>query len=113
VEGLLLRGLFSGHPRLVGMCRELYEHRAWLWTFLEQEVEPTNKASERALRHAVIWRKLSFGTQSAGGSQFVERVLTVVHTCRQQGENVLDYLSACIQAWRHGRAPPPLLAGGF
>src|SRR5262249_38838638 len=56
VEGLLLRGLFSGPPRLVGMCRELYEHRAWLWTFLEQEVEPTNNASERALRHAVIWR---------------------------------------------------------
>jgi hypothetical protein len=44
VEGLLLRGLFSGHPRLVGMCRELYDHRAWLWTFLEQEVEPMNNA---------------------------------------------------------------------
>jgi hypothetical protein len=75
VEGLLLRGLFSGQPRLVGMCRELYEHRVWLWTFLEQEVEPTNNASERALRHAVIWRKLSFGTQSAGGSRFVETML--------------------------------------
>jgi hypothetical protein len=48
------------------MCRELYDHRAWLWTFLAVEgVEPTNNASERALRHAVIWRKLSFGTQSA------------------------------------------------
>jgi hypothetical protein len=34
---------------------------------VEQEVEPTNNARERALRHAVIWRKLSFGTQSAGG----------------------------------------------
>jgi hypothetical protein len=54
VEGLRLRGLFSGQPRLVGMCRELYEHRQWLWTFLEQEVEPTNNASERALRHAGI-----------------------------------------------------------
>jgi hypothetical protein len=32
------------------MCRELHDHRAWLWTFLEQEVEPTNNASERALR---------------------------------------------------------------
>jgi transposase len=83
VEGLLLRGLFSGHPRLVGMCRELYEHRPWLWTFVEQEVEPTNNASERALRHAVIWRKLSFGTQSAGGSRFVETMLTVMETCRQ------------------------------
>ena len=80
----LLRGLFSGQPRLVGMCRELYVHRQWLWTFLEQEVEPTNNASERALRHAVIWRKLCFGTQSAGGSRFVETMLTVMETCRQQ-----------------------------
>jgi transposase IS66 family protein len=78
VEGLPLRGLFSGHSRLVGMCRELYEHREWLWTFLEQEVEPTNNASERALRHAVIWRKLSFGTWSAGGSRFVETMLTLI-----------------------------------
>jgi transposase len=68
VEGLLLRGLFSRHPRLVGMCRELYDHRQWLWTFLEQEVEPTNNASERALWHAVIWRKLFFGIQSAGAA---------------------------------------------
>ena len=49
-----------------GMCEPLYDHRDWLWTFLEVDgVEPTNNASERALRHAVIWRKLSFGTQSA------------------------------------------------
>jgi Transposase IS66 family len=60
-----------------GMCRELYDHRQWLWTFLEVEgVELTNNASERALRHPVIWRKLSFGTQSAAGSRFVETMLT-------------------------------------
>jgi hypothetical protein len=93
-----LRGLFSGHPHLVGMCRELYEHRPWLWTFLEQEVEPTNNASERALRHAVIWRKLSFGTQSAGGSRFVETMLTVIETCRQQSRNVFAYVTAAVQA---------------
>ena len=79
------------------MCRELYEHRAWLWTFLEQEVEPTNNASERALRHAVIWRKLSFGTQSAGGSRFVETMLTVIETCRQQSRNVFAYVRVAVQ----------------
>jgi transposase len=98
VEDLLLRGLFSGHPRLVGMCSELYDHRQWLWTFLEQEVEPTNNASERALRHAVIWRKLSFGTQSQGGSRFVETMLTVIETCRQQSRNVFAYVTAAVQA---------------
>jgi transposase len=109
VEGLLLRGLFSGHPRLVGMCRELYDHRAWLWTFLEQEVEPTNNASERALRHAVIWRKLSFGTQSARGSRFVETMLTVIETCRQQSRNVFAYVTAAVQAHFAGQATPSLL----
>ena len=64
IEALLLRGVFSGNERLTGMCNELYDHRQWLWTFLDHEdVEPTNNGSERALRHAVIWRKLSFGTQ--------------------------------------------------
>lgn len=67
VESLLLRGLFSGNSRLYGICRELYGHREWLWTFLDVEgVEPTNNGSERSLRHPVIWRKLSFGTQSTG-----------------------------------------------
>ena len=56
VESLLLRGHCSGNSRLQGMCQELYDHREWLWTFLEVEgIEPTNNASERALRHAVIW----------------------------------------------------------
>jgi len=55
-------------------------------------VEPTNNASERALRQAVIWRRISGGTDSAQGSRFVERMLTVLATCRPQGSNVLDYL---------------------
>jgi len=70
-------------PNTRGTCRELYEHRPWLWTFLRHEgVEPTNNAGERSLRHAVIWRKLSFGTQSAAGSRFVETMLTVIESCR-------------------------------
>ncbi len=109
VEGLLLRGLFSGHPRLVGMCRELYDHRQWLWSFLEQEVEPTNNASERALRHAVIWRKLSFGTQSRGGSRFVETLLTVIETCRQQSRNVFAYVTEAVRAHFAAQPPPSLL----
>jgi transposase len=110
VEGLLLRGRFSGHPQLVGMCRELYEHRDWLWTFLEHEdVEPTNNASERSLRHAVIWRKLSFGTQSPGGSRFVETMLTVIETCRQQSRNVFDYVTAAVQMHFAHQPTPSLL----
>jgi transposase len=72
-------------------------------------VEPTNNAGERAERQGVLWRKTSGGTDSPHGSRFVERVLTVVHTCQQQGKNVLAFLSGCIKAWRQGRDPPVLL----
>jgi hypothetical protein len=63
----------------------------------------------RALRHAVQWRKTSYGTDSAGGSRFVEHILTVVTTCRQQQRNVLAYLTACCQAHYAGTVPPSLL----
>ena len=112
VERLLLRGAQSGNPSLVGMCRELYEHRDWLWTFVRCEgVEPTNNAGERALRHAVIWRKLSFGTQSAGGSRFVETMLTVIETCRQQRRNAFEYLTAAVRSHLAHQPAPSLLPG--
>lgn len=110
VDALLLRGQFSGNPRLVGMCRELHEYREWLWTFLEAEgVEPTNNAAERSLRQAVIWRNLSFGTQSAGGSRFVETLLSVIETCRQQNRNVLHEVTTAVTAHFHGQTGPSLL----
>jgi transposase len=110
IDALLLRGAFSGNPRLLGMCNELYDHRDWLWTFLEVEgVQPTNNASERALRHAVIWRKLSFGTQSAAGSRFVETILTVVETCRQQARNAFAFLTKTLEASRAASKTPSLL----
>ncbi len=112
VDALLLRGAFSGNAKLVGMCNPLYGHRDWLWTFLDVEgVEPTNNVSERALRPAVIWRKLSFGTQSARGSRFVETILTVVETCHRQSRNSFAYLTAAMQAHFAGQPAPSLLAG--
>jgi len=110
VERYLLRGLQSGKKILVGTCRELFEHRAWLWEFTRTAgVEPTNNASERALRQAVIWRKLSFGTQSAAGSRFVETMLTVIETCRQQGRRVCDYLTTALQAHFSQQEVPALI----
>ena len=109
VERLLLRGTQCGHADTRGTCRELYEHRQWLWMFLRHEgVEPTNNAGERSLRHAVIWRKLSFGTQSASGSRFVETMLTVIETCRQQGRNVFVFVTSAVEA-HLAQQPAPLL----
>ena len=86
----------------------MLEHRAALWTFVEQDgVEPTNNHAERELRAFVLWRKRSFGTQSERGNLFAERLMTVAHTARKQKRNVLEFLTACCTAARTG-APPPL-----
>jgi len=112
IDGLLLRGVFSGNAKLQGMCGPLYDHRDRLWTFVDVEgVEPTNNASERSLRPAVIWRKLSFGTQSASGSRFVETILTVVETCHRQHRNSFEYLTAAVAA-HFGHQPAPSLLTG-
>ncbi len=48
-----------------------------------RNVGTRHNEAEQAPRQAVIWWKLSFGTQSPEGSRFVERLLTVVETCRR------------------------------
>jgi transposase len=110
VRLLLQRGRKSRCGKTAGTCKELLGHEEWLWTFVDVEgVQPTNNEAERAERHGVLWRKTSGGTDSRQGSRFVERVLSVVETCRRQGKKALDYLSACIEAWRQDRMPPSLV----
>jgi transposase len=110
VQVLLRQGSVCGCAKTAGTCRELLGLEPALWTFVRVEgIEPTNNAVERALRHAVQWRRTSFGTDSLAGSCFVENVLSVVETCRQQGRNVLEYLTGCCQAALQGSVPPSLL----
>ena len=49
VEGLLERGAtFEG--RLAGKCRDILDHRLYLWPFVyDRYVEPTNNAAERVI----------------------------------------------------------------
>ena len=99
-----------GGSKTAGTCRELLAGEPRLWTFVRVKgVEPTNNHAERALRHGVIYRKTSGGTESEAGSRFVERMLTVVATCRQQEVHVLDYLTRSYQAYLDGQAAPSLL----
>jgi transposase len=103
-------GLVCGCAKTAATCAELLKVEAALWTFARVEgVEPTNNAAERALRHAVQWRRASYGTDSEPGGRFVGNILSVVATCRQQGRNVLEFLTACCQAALHGSAAPSLL----
>ena len=110
VERLLEVGQRCGVPKTEGTCRAIFKLRQALWTFVRHEgVEPTNNAAERAIRPGVLWRKGSFGTQSAEGSRFVEAMMTVVATLKQQHRNVLDYLTAACEATLRGEPAPSLL----
>ena len=107
---LLEAGAQSPSAKTAGLCRSLLKLWPALWTFVTVAgVEPTNNDAERPLRRAVLWRRRSFGTQSAAGSQFVERVLTAVTSLRQQERDVLDYLTAACAATLAGQKPPSLL----
>ena len=106
----LEQGEQSACAKTAATCRELLAREAALWTFVRVEgVDPTNNAAERQLRHAVQWRKVSYGTQSERGSRFVAHLLTVLASCQQQKRNVLAYLTACCQAFYAGRAVPSLV----
>ncbi len=92
-----------------GVCREILAVESSLWTFAAVPgVEPTNNAAERAVRHAVCWRKTSFGTDGERGSRFVERMLTVVASGRSQGRVGLEFLTQVLAAETEQGACPPL-----
>ncbi len=107
---ILYQGGGSHDSKLRRQCLSLHAHHENLWRFLcNQGVEPTNNAAERALRGPVIYRKLSFGTQSEDGSRFVERIFSVVETCRLQNRNCYEYLVQAVTAKMVGKSAPNLL----
>lgn len=110
VEALLREGAQCGQKKMERSCKRILKGARFLWTFVRVEgVEPTNNAAERAVRPGVQWRRGSFGTQSADGSRFVERIMTAAATCKQQQRNVTEYITQACIARLHGRPIPSLL----
>lgn len=110
VGELLREGAQLSNEKTGRTCAKILKLEVALWTFVRVEgVEPTNNGAERALRRAVVWRRRSFCTQSADGSRFVERILTVVTSLRQQERDVMAYLTEACAAANRGGTPPPLL----
>jgi len=108
VERLLKEGSTHEGP-LAGKCREILKHQQHLWTFVrDPQVEPTNNAAEQVVRQAVIWRKMSFGTQSKRGARYVERMLTVCSTCRLQGRSIIAYMRKACDCHLNNRPVPNL-----
>jgi transposase len=93
-----------------GLARNLLKVWPALWTFTDQRgVEPTNNHAERGLRSAVIYRKLSLGSQSANGETRIARLLSANTTCRLQNRSLHEYLTELLAATARGD-PAPLLA---
>jgi transposase len=98
------------YKRTRGLARNLLKVWPALWTFADHKgVEPTNNHAERALRGAVIYRKLSLGSQSDGGERRIQRLLSAHITCRLQRRSLHAYLIDAIRAHARGD-PAPLLA---
>jgi len=107
---VLETGQQCGCDKTANFCTALLKLWPALWTFVAVPgIEPTNNAAEQALRPAVLWRKGSFGTQSAAGNRFVERLLTVAATCKQHDRSLLAYVTAVCTAAQRGQPIPSLL----
>lgn len=111
VEALLEGAVAANIDRLSGSCANILEHRLALWTFVDHDgVDPTNNHAERELRAFVLWRRKSFGAQSDRGNRFAERLMTVAHTARKQGKDVLGFLTDCYQSHAAATRAPSLFA---
>jgi transposase len=112
-----LRALLEPHRKKTARNRQFRTFarnllKLWpaLWTFTEVEgVEPTNNRAERGLRGAVIYRKISLGSQSEAGERFAERMLSVSQTCRLQGRSLFGFLVEAITASARASPAPSLV----
>ena len=91
-------------------CFQILKIKEALWTFIDTVgVEPTNNIAEHVLRQIVIWRKNCFGAWSSNGTLYLERVMTMVATCRLQERSVFGFLCDAIHAHLEGKKSPSLL----
>jgi transposase len=110
VGQLLREAAVRAEKKTAGMAREILRFEKCLWTFVDVPgLEPTNNFGERCIRHAVMYRKTSFGTQCEEGSRFVERIFTATTTLKLQGRDALAFLTETLAAHRRGLRGPSLL----
>ena len=104
----LLDGTQCRHGKTSEFCRRLSNHNYSLFLFAETRgVSPTNNAGEQALRRAVIFRKLSFGTES--GSEVIATTFSVVETCRRLGRDAQSYIREAVDAYFQNCTAPKLI----
>jgi hypothetical protein len=97
------------HPKTRALARELLNDWDTFWVVLDHpELPLTNNAAERALRHWVIARRISYGTRNPQGSRAFTALASVIDTCRQRGLSPWEYIAEVVRQRRQGN-PAPLL----
>ena len=75
----------------------------------EAGVEPTNNATERAIRQPVMDRRITQGTRSQRGLRWCERAWTAAATCSQQGRSAFRFFRDALVAYLTHAPAPSLL----
>ena len=82
--------------KLQGVIRKVRQH---LWVFMtNREIEPTNNASERALRPCAIYRKITNGFRSPWAAALYADVRSVVETARRRGMPAINAIRSALAA---------------
>ena len=110
IVNALADGTLCDDSRTAETCRRLSNQCYSLFVFAHTAgVSPTNNAAERSLRRAVIFRKLSFGTESGSGSKTLAVVMSVLETCRRLGRHTLTWITKAVTHHQQNRPTPNLL----
>lgn len=107
-------GKKADHRKLQALAKEIFNDWDAVVAFVHHpELPPTNNEAERALRHAVIARRIGFGTRTSEGSLAYSSLLSVIETCRLRQVNPWIYIAEVIGLARKGINPPSLTADRF
>jgi len=99
------------YSKLRALAREILNDWDAVVAFVKNpELPPTNNDAERALRHAVISRRISFGTRTTEGSMAYAALLSVIETCRLRNRDPWQYIAQTIALGRKGLALCPMPA---
>jgi IS1 family transposase len=105
-------GYNKSHEKLKALSKEILNDWDAVIAFVNNpDLPPTNNEAERALRHAVIGRRISYGTRTAEGSLAYSSLLSVIETCRLRNINPWTYICEVIKEARKGLSPPPVPTG--
>jgi len=92
------------------MAKRFRKHGRFYFTFMQEEgVEPTNNATEQAIRFVVIDRKVTQGTRGERGQRWCERIWTTLATCAQQQRSAFQFINDAISAYLARRPTPSLM----